>query len=502
MCIARADEPSAIVRLASSQPLCFPIRHIYLYGLTEQLAFLQTDVRRYQGECLGVADIQKISSVMTNDLVAHGYVTTRIRVPQQNLVGGALALQVMPGLLHAVHLSKHARTSWKDAFPIRPGDVLNERDLEQGLEQMERVPSQDVHMAIQPAQEVGASDLMIDVKQQKPWRLAFDVNDAGSSGTGRVQGSVTAELDNPFGANDMFHVGLNNNVQGGIGGGARGDNFYYSIPLGYWTLEANASRFSYSQTIAGYENAYTMSGIQHSSGLSAERMMYRSQTVKTSLTLSIVNSTSSSFLDNAEINVQYRNETYAEIQLERAWSIGNQSLDVSLGLRNGLPIFGAQRDEQVLDAPENYYNMQLINASASFPVRGTHILWQPTLSAQINDGSVLYPNDQFAIGNQFTVRGFDGSDSLTAESGYYLRNDLVFPGSPLHQFYVGFDTGSVWGYSAQFLAGHSLMGIAAGFRGQYKTMHYNVFTGVAVHAPVIFYQSAQPAGGFDLQWGV
>ncbi|WP_196304116.1 POTRA domain-containing protein, partial [Ralstonia solanacearum] len=47
----------------------------------------------------------------------------------------------------------------------------NLRDLEQGLEQMKRVASQDVDMQIVPTDVPGVSDVVISVKRAKPWTV-------------------------------------------------------------------------------------------------------------------------------------------------------------------------------------------------------------------------------------------------------------------------------------------------------------------------------------------
>ena len=59
------------------------------------------------------------------------------------------------GRLHKIIYSKDsALIPWKNAFPIKEGDILNIRRLEQGLEQMKRVSSLDVSMKLLPADNI------------------------------------------------------------------------------------------------------------------------------------------------------------------------------------------------------------------------------------------------------------------------------------------------------------------------------------------------------------
>ena len=59
------------------------------------------------------------------------------------------------GRLHKIIYGKDsALILWKNAFPIKKGDILNIRRLEQGLEQMKRVSSLDVSMKLLPADNI------------------------------------------------------------------------------------------------------------------------------------------------------------------------------------------------------------------------------------------------------------------------------------------------------------------------------------------------------------
>ena len=59
------------------------------------------------------------------------------------------------GRLHKIIYGKDsALIPWKNAFPIKEGDILNIRHLEQGLEQMKRVSSSDVSMKLLPADNI------------------------------------------------------------------------------------------------------------------------------------------------------------------------------------------------------------------------------------------------------------------------------------------------------------------------------------------------------------
>ncbi|MFP3740989.1 POTRA domain-containing protein, partial [Burkholderia sp. SIMBA_019] len=80
-----------------------------------------------------------------------------------------LKFSLVPGVIRNLEFADaDTRGTLKSAFPTRDGNVLQLRDLEQGLEQMKRVPNQDAAMQIVPGASPGESDVVVTVKRTKP----------------------------------------------------------------------------------------------------------------------------------------------------------------------------------------------------------------------------------------------------------------------------------------------------------------------------------------------
>ena len=63
-------------------------------------------------------------------------------IPQQSLATGQLQFNLQIGRIEAVRYRPDLpHLPWHNAFPLREGDILNIRDIEQGLEQMRRIGS-------------------------------------------------------------------------------------------------------------------------------------------------------------------------------------------------------------------------------------------------------------------------------------------------------------------------------------------------------------------------
>ncbi|MDF2635849.1 MAG: Hemolysin activator HlyB domain protein, partial [Pelosinus sp.] len=143
------------------EELSFFIHTLQLEGeQIEKFFWLQDMLLPYQGQKIGKEGINLIVKRLTNALIARGYTTTRIGIPEQDLSSGTLKLVLVPGIIRNIHFTNpDTRANWYTAFPTRPGNILNLRDLEQGLEQIKRVPSQDADMQISPGEKPGESDV-------------------------------------------------------------------------------------------------------------------------------------------------------------------------------------------------------------------------------------------------------------------------------------------------------------------------------------------------------
>jgi hemolysin activation/secretion protein len=58
-----------------------------------------------------------------------------------------------------------------------------------------------------------------------------------------------------------------------------------------------------------------------------------------------------------------------------------------------------------------------------FAATGDKFSWMPRFHAQFSPDR-LSSDNQFNIGNRWTVRGFDGENTLSANQGWYWRNDF------------------------------------------------------------------------------
>lgn len=472
----------------------------------DRFAFAREWLAHYDGVCIGKQGLDVLVKGLSQQILSRGYVTTRVLLPEQDLSTGTLKLALFPGAIRRIHFTdEQLWGTWKSAFPSRDGDLLNLRDLEQGLEQMKRVASQDVSMQIVPTDMPGESDVVLDLNRGKPWTLVASIDNTGLRSTGKLQGHLAVGIDNPLGLNDIFNVGVSQDLAlGDKRFGSHGWNGFYSIPWGYWSATLSAYTNTYSQQIAGVNQTFVASGNSKTVDIKLHRVLVRSHNDVFGLHFRLSRRFGQSFIEDTEIPQQRRNNTFIEIGLTDRHYFGGAQFDGTLAYRQGIGAFGAQ-DDLLADSggPTYRYKMAVLDANLSVPfaLAQQPFRYMSTFRGQYT-GNPLYYIDDMAIGSRYTVRGFDGETMLAAARGFYWRNELQMPiGQTGQVIYAGLDYGLVGGPQPVRLAGTQLAGAVIGAKGSFATRlgayAYEVFVGTPVYKPSGF-STARATVGFQL----
>ncbi|WP_179108238.1 ShlB/FhaC/HecB family hemolysin secretion/activation protein, partial [Rodentibacter trehalosifermentans] len=257
--------------------------------------------------CIGAEGINVLLRRIQNRLIDFGYVTTRVLVEPQDLRSGMLVLTVIPGKVGHIQLQDQSAipfatrgTLWF-AMPMTEGDILNVRDIEQGLENLKRIPSADANIELVPGETMGETDVVIQYKQGLPFHLTLGLDDSGTKATGRLQGSATFSWDNVLTLNDMFYISGtrsfkrdSDNAEGDYG--SKNLSLYYSIPWKNYLLTLSGSRYTYHQTIAGAFESYQYSGESQQMKVNLSRLLSRGSQYKTSFNAGVWARKSSNYI--------------------------------------------------------------------------------------------------------------------------------------------------------------------------------------------------------------
>lgn len=458
-----------------------------------------------RGRCLGPSGIALVIQRIQQAILERGYVTTRVLTEKQDIRNGTLTLTLLPGRIRHIRFEggTPSRATLWNAIPAKPGDILNVRELEQGLDNFKRLPSAEADLIINAAQDAdaarGESDVIIKWKQALPFRMNLSFDDAGSKYTGKHQAALTLAYDHWLTLNDLFYVSINQAISGGLPGdrGSQAQTVHYSVPWKEWLLSVTANAFEYYQSVAGLNQDYNYHGNGNNHDLTITRLLYRNSISKTSASLRWWSRESRNFIDDAEVRPQRRDTGGWELGLHHRLKLGAASIDANLAARRGTGAFGSRT------APEEAFGegtsrMQILRADATlsvpFRLASQRLRYGAGWRAQWN-GTPLTPQDRFAIGSRYTVRGFDGEFFLSGDSGWLVRQELGLSLAPIaSELYAGIDTGKVGGRSTTTLLGNRLTGAVIGLRGNAARVSWDLFVARPIDKPEGFRTSSTTAG--------
>lgn len=487
------SEPALIDVPSDKNGTSFYIKQIQLDGVPKELSFLNKIARKHEQKHVTVSDITNIRNAFQRKLLDKGYVTSQVYIPEQNLNAGTLQFMVIPGRVEDIRYSdSSAHSPWRTAFPVRPGDILNIRDVEQGLEQMKRVSSQSVTMRLLPGTSVGASIIELSIKQDKPVHGSISFDNSGLESTGVYQGSFTSSFDQVFRANDTFTMSLSGDLSGsGSIKGTRAASLNYVIPHGKDTFSLSFSKSRYHQTIQSNPYDFTYSGKSTTMKAKWNHVWSRTQREKRAFDISISTRHYHRFINDMEIPVQALRTTSMEFGVSNRKYIGNATLYSRLGFQWGIGTLGAQPEHKAsvaMGGPTSRYHMWLVDVDYRKPFIMGHRPASFTSSFHgqwVQGGKRLYSVDTINIGNRYSIYGFDGEYTLMGDSGWYVRNEVSSVIPRLNtEVYLGLDVGAVYGKSTESLVGKTIAGTALGIRGNYSSgLLFDAFVSTPLYKP-------------------
>lgn len=529
--------PKSDTKLEVESP-CFDITKIELQGakgfdfaLTGALDALnikdKVNTNDSNGVCVGQKGVLSVSNTLQNFIIARGYTTTRVLLKEQDLKSKVLKIDIVAGMVNKIRFEDNATLKPHEqnallfsAMPLKSGDILNIRPIEQALENFKRVPGFDASFDIVPSSKESYSDIVIKYQKSKfPFRVGFSIDDSGATTTGKYQAGTTLSVDNLLGLNDMFYLSYsrdlagydktsttdsNGTVTGSTNGKSNNFAINYSFPIGYYLLSFNKSKYHYDQAVAGTNQVYRYTGDSASTDIGISRVIYRSDKRKMTLSLKGSKRSSDNFIDDAQITVQDRKTTTIEYGMAYKQFIDNATLDMSLKYKVGIGAFDPLR------APEEPFGEGVskpkiwiadISFTKPFLLQEKQLNLTSTFHGQTT-ATPLVPQDRLAIGGRYTVRGFDGDYSLSSNKGFYLQNEVQLNFLPSHQFYIAIDGGKVYGQSVDTLIGQSLIGTAVGVRGgfmNFGNLNYDIFAGTPLYKPEGF-KTSNVALGFNINY--
>jgi len=377
----------------------------------------------------------ELISAIQNFYNEKGFVTAKVNVPKQNIQSGQLELKILEGKIDEVIVGDNHFTDKMQeftAFGFLEGDTLNLEDINQGIYQMNRLPSNSATMKIEPSNIEGEAKVYIANQKKFPARATVGYDNLGNDFTGVKRSNFSGSFDNLLFLNDStnfsYSTNLNDDSQKKE---IRSFSSGISIPFGYNIFSYDYSRSEFKGTTMGATNSIILNGYSDRNNFTLDRVLFNAGNLRIAGNTSITAKESASYLNGSKIETS-----------ERKLTIGNAGFTISNYFKNGLNLYlkpsysrglkllNAKQDDQGLAADIPKAQFQLIKLYASLskrfiiPKLEAPVLLSTEMDSQISKNT-LFGSEQFSVGGYYSVRGFR-ENYLTGDSGYHLRNKANF----------------------------------------------------------------------------
>ncbi|MBH8610723.1 ShlB/FhaC/HecB family hemolysin secretion/activation protein [Pseudomonas mohnii] len=414
---------------APADARCFPIKDIELKG-ADSLSDREKNrlLKPYIGQCLGVAQLNELLKVITDHYIEKGLVTSRAYLPQQDLSGGHLKVLVVEGRLEGLKGAQGSQLSDRElgmAFPGKSGDLVNLREIEQMVDQLNRLPSNQAQMELSPGKNVGGSEVLVKNTPQKPWRAGLSRSNDGQRSTGEQQWGTTFDWDSPLGLADQLMLRGGHDAMTDHQHTSSNAMLSYNVPWGWWNFSYTYSQSEYRSQIAANGYNFKQTGDSENHQLRAERVIHRDAVSKTSLSTGLSYLRTNNFIEDSKLKLSSNRISEAQFGINHGRRIGSAFVNLDLGMQEGIGILDAQGNGHPGPGePDARYRKYTATASYLQPFKlwGESFSFSSLMTGQHSE-DVLFSPQRTSLGGLSSIRGYK-DQSLSGDSGGYWRNDL------------------------------------------------------------------------------
>lgn len=457
-----------------NETVCFKTTSITIKNMTLISSEEQNlSIYPYLDRCNGIRSLSSLADSLTKQYMDKGYITSRVYLVPQDISDGAVEFYALEGKISHV-VSDNSKTS--GAFIGLEGETLHLGDLESSIEQVNRLRSNKTTMNLVPANEEGATDILLNSKEILPFFGSLGVNNYGSDATGKFQLYGGFTWENFFGFSDIFSINMNTTDKQQTGKKSFGNTYTYSVPLGKWLWEASLSRFTYSQTISGLNDSYISHGESEVYSLGTTYKLFHTRTQNIEISTQMAQKKTLSKIDTTVINASTYNLSVGRAGVKYVYQQPSWEMYSLIDYYHGLNPFNPTTDGSL---KHDFSKWTLSVGGTKYFDTSLPITYQLSSYAQYSN-DLLYSVEQISIGGSYSVRGFQ-TKNISGDSGWYARNDLLFQTSPNVSPYIAYDIGHI--KSGVDTAGGTLTSATFGLRAHYRSFGLDIYHAIPLTSP-------------------
>jgi hemolysin activation/secretion protein len=162
-------------------------------------------LQRLQG--LTIGNLQNIADGITKYYHDKGYFLARAVIPAQEIKDGVVNIRVLEGRLEKVQTSGNKMYSEQTlAKPFKPllGELVTIDRTENALLTLTKYPGLSAAGVFRPGDDVGTTDIVVNVQNEKRFDGSFRLDNEGTEFTGRDRAIASVDVNDVTGDADLF----------------------------------------------------------------------------------------------------------------------------------------------------------------------------------------------------------------------------------------------------------------------------------------------------------
>ncbi|MBX8462821.1 ShlB/FhaC/HecB family hemolysin secretion/activation protein [Enterobacter sp. RIT637] len=408
---------------STPQGPCFVIRRIELSGATLLSPSAKNRLTApWINQCLDMARLTRLTDAVSDWYISRGYITSRAFLTEQDLSGGVLHLAVLEGKLQHIRLEGVPDRTLNMTFPGLEGKILNLRDIEQGMEQLNRVRQRPVEIEILPGDRQGYSVVNLTATPEFPLSgsVSFDNSGQKSTGTGQLTGALYG--NNLLGLADKWFISGGRSSDFSNSKDAQNFAAGVSVPYGYGLLDYSYSWSNYLSTIDNNGYLWRSTGDTETHRLTGSWVLFRNGDIKTGVSAGITHRINRNYLDDVLLATSSRKLSSVSLGINHTQKIASGVATLNPTFTQGVPWLGAEDDnDKQGDVPKAEFRKWSLNGSFQRPV-ADKLWWLTSVYFQWSPDR-LYGSERLTLGGETSVRGFK-EQYISGDNGGYWRNEL------------------------------------------------------------------------------
>ncbi|CNI79862.1 ShlB/FhaC/HecB family hemolysin secretion/activation protein [Yersinia bercovieri] len=451
---------------------CLPINGVYIQGITLLTPDDLTQLSAIPEKCIGSENVNMLARELTHIYLTKGYITTRIQfIPTDT--DGELGLNVTEGFIEKFE-SDDPELSGETIFPNMIGKPLNITQLDQGLDQANRLPSNKITVDILPGTLPGGSILKLRNTRSQPWHLTTSLDNYGNEYTGKWLSRNTLSFDNPLGLSDSISLNITDTTDNPQKNYSRAYSLFYSVPYGALTFSGFGSYSEYLYPVQMQFNTIELQGKTQQHGLRTDYVFYRDQGQINGLSAQLTYKQAENYLNDQRIAVSSPTLTVFELGVNHLHILPTGIFNINFSIEQGLSLLDADQNLSARYQDSQFSKAKLaVTSNQYFKLFDDFYLFSNQFYGQYSHDR-LPGIEWISITDSSAIRGFS-RNTLSADNGWYLQNTLshnIALGDITLTPRLGLDVGRIQQQQQQNWA--SAMGLSAGASINYRDLKLDI----------------------------